>query len=296
MHCVELWHFKWPWVTFEGHFGDLLATLCVQLTCSLLATAKFLVHFFCSSCLPLKSRDGGLHSRERFLVSILLRDCPSDKNTVQFTELLHWSSSSLEHFWSNLLKVRQSCTFRAVLKPVSSNRSTDTPLRTSVEERIDLRLHIIIIDFIQHKHKRLQSCLACITAVFEEEEDVSNRSFFSEIVSSISDVRFSRSGVYMMTRDYMTVKVWDVRLESRPVETYSVHDYLRGKLCTLYENDCIFDKFECIWSNSDRYTATTSNVDLLTILEPWFLCLVYRHCTFNCHPLYIYNSGFTVED
>lgn len=31
-----------------------------------------------------------------------------------------------------------------------------------------------------------------------------------------------------------------------------VHDYLRSKLCSLYENDCIFDKFECAWNGSDR--------------------------------------------
>lgn len=41
-------------------------------------------------------------------------------------------------------------------------------------------------------------------------------------------------------------------MESRPVETYHVHEYLRSKLCTLYENDCIFDKFECGWSGDDR--------------------------------------------
>ena len=89
--------------------------------------------------------------------------------------------------------------------------------------------------------------------MFEEEEDASSRSFFSEIVNSVSDVCFSHNGMYMMMRDYMTVKVWDIRVESEPVETYSVHDYLRSKLCTLYENDSIFDKFECIWSNNDRY-------------------------------------------
>ena len=31
-----------------------------------------------------------------------------------------------------------------------------------------------------------------------------------------------------------------------------VHEYLRSKLCSLYENDCIFDKFECVWNSSDR--------------------------------------------
>uniref|UniRef100_A0AAY4BHE6 Serine/threonine-protein phosphatase 2A 55 kDa regulatory subunit B n=1 Tax=Denticeps clupeoides TaxID=299321 RepID=A0AAY4BHE6_9TELE len=81
---------------------------------------------------------------------------------------------------------------------------------------------------------------------FEEPEDPSNRSFFSEIISSISDVKFSHSGRYLMTRDYLTIKVWDLNMENKPLETYQVHDYLRSKLCSLYENDCIFDKFECV--------------------------------------------------
>ncbi|KAF5913322.1 hypothetical protein HPG69_016938 [Diceros bicornis minor] len=94
--------------------------------------------------------------------------------------------------------------------------------------------------------------------VFEEPEDPSNRSFFSEIISSISDVKFSHSGRYIMTRDYLTVKVWDLNMENRPIETYQVHDYLRSKLCSLYENDCIFDKFECVWNGSDSVIMTGS--------------------------------------
>ena len=35
-----------------------------------------------------------------------------------------------------------------------------------------------------------------------------------------------------------------------------VHEYLRSKLCSLYENDCIFDKFECCWSGDDRWEGT----------------------------------------
>ncbi|KAB0341713.1 hypothetical protein FD754_018639, partial [Muntiacus muntjak] len=92
--------------------------------------------------------------------------------------------------------------------------------------------------------------------IFEEPEDPSNRSFFSEIISSVSDVKFSHSGRYMLTRDYLTVKVWDLNMEARPIETYQVHDYLRSKLCSLYENDCIFDKFECAWNGSDSVIMT----------------------------------------
>lgn len=130
--------------------------------------------------------------------------------------------------------------------------------------------------------------------MFEEPEDPGSRSFFSEIISSVSDVKFSHNGRYLLTRDYLTAKVWDLNMDKGPVETYQVrkcyfwvsrqrvkakvnceielrlnsdmekkcrllaflciqvHEYLRSKLCSLYENDCIFDKFECVWNSSDR--------------------------------------------
>lgn len=62
--------------------------------------------------------------------------------------------------------------------------------------------------------------------VFEEAVDPSRRSFFSEIVSSVSDVKFSHSGRYLLTRDYLTVKVWDLNMENKPVETYQVSHLL----------------------------------------------------------------------
>ncbi len=43
--------------------------------------------------------------------------------------------------------------------------------------------------------------------MFEEEEDPATRSYFSEIVASISDAKFSRDGKYIFSRDYLTVKV-----------------------------------------------------------------------------------------
>ncbi|VDK76776.1 unnamed protein product [Onchocerca ochengi] len=97
-----------------------------------------------------------------------------------------------------------------------------------------------------------------IRLLFEESEDPASRSFFSEIIASVSDVKFSHNGRYLLTRDYLTAKVWDINMESGPVETYSVHDYLRSKLCTLYENDSIFDKFEVDWSGDDNHILTGS--------------------------------------
>ena len=86
-----------------------------------------------------------------------------------------------------------------------------------------------------------------------KEEDPTTRSFFSEIISSISDVKFSHDGRYILSRDYLSLKIWDINMESRPIKTIPIHDHLRGKLCDLYENDCIFDKFECVWGGDDKY-------------------------------------------
>jgi serine/threonine-protein phosphatase 2A regulatory subunit B len=85
--------------------------------------------------------------------------------------------------------------------------------------------------------------------VFEIEEDPASKSFFSEIISSISDAKFTPDGRYIISRDYLTVKLWDVNMESKPVLSVPVHDYLKMHLCDLYENDCIFDKFEVAASN-----------------------------------------------
>jgi len=94
--------------------------------------------------------------------------------------------------------------------------------------------------------------------VFEEEEDPSNKSFFSEIISSISDLKFSRDGRFILSRDYLTLKIWDINMEKKPVQTINIHDHLRSKLCDLYENDCIFDKFECTFSGDGSYVTTFS--------------------------------------
>ena len=94
--------------------------------------------------------------------------------------------------------------------------------------------------------------------LFEEEEDPSNKSFFSEIISSVSDVKFSKDGRYILSRDYLTLRIWDINMENKPVQTINVHDHLRSKLCDLYENDCIFDKFECTFSGNGENVLSGS--------------------------------------
>ena len=95
--------------------------------------------------------------------------------------------------------------------------------------------------------------------VFEVEEDPVSKSFFSEIISSVCDIRFSRDGRYVLSRDFLTLKIWDLAMDGRtPLQTINIHDHLRHKLCDLYESDCIFDKFECTFSGDGKHALTGS--------------------------------------
>jgi serine/threonine-protein phosphatase 2A regulatory subunit B len=71
------------------------------------------------------------------------------------------------------------------------------------------------------------------------------QSFFSEIIASISNIKYSRDGRYLVARDYLTLKVWDSRNEANPVQVVNLDDSYGAALCDLYESDQIFDKFNC---------------------------------------------------
>ncbi|ORX62088.1 protein phosphatase PP2A regulatory subunit B [Hesseltinella vesiculosa] len=104
-------------------------------------------------------------------------------------------------------------------------------------------------------------------SVFEEAENPMNRSFFSEIISSVSDIKFSHDGRYILSRDYLGLKLWDVNMTSRPVQTVLIHDHLRNRLCDLYENDCIFDKFECHFSPDGKSVLSGSYSNTFHIFD-----------------------------
>lgn len=57
-----------------------------------------------------------------------------------------------------------------------------------------------------------------------------NKSFFSEIIASISDITFSKNGRYILSRDYMMVKLWDLAKENAPVAVFNTHEHLRSRV------------------------------------------------------------------
>uniref|UniRef100_A0A2N9IZ35 Serine/threonine-protein phosphatase 2A 55 kDa regulatory subunit B n=1 Tax=Fagus sylvatica TaxID=28930 RepID=A0A2N9IZ35_FAGSY len=93
------------------------------------------------------------------------------------------------------------------------------------------------------------------------------KSFFTEIIASISDIKFSNDGRHILSRDYMNLKLWDIHMDSSPVATFKIHDHLHPKLCELYNNDSIFDKFDCCVSGDGNHFATGSYSNLLRIFS-----------------------------
>lgn len=114
---------------------------------------------------------------------------------------------------------------------------------------------------------RQSSTCSSFSKSFEIEEDPSSKTFFSEIIASVSDAKFSPDGKYILSRDYMTLKVWDVKMERQPLKVLNIHEPLRSKLCDLYENDCIFDKFECSFSGDGNHVLTGSYKNHLHIFD-----------------------------
>ncbi|GMM31471.1 protein phosphatase 2A regulatory subunit [Martiniozyma asiatica (nom. inval.)] len=105
---------------------------------------------------------------------------------------------------------------------------------------------------------RMNSLCDNHSKIFEEFSDPASHNFFTEITSSISDVKFSPNGRYIASRDYMTVKIWDIAMEKEPIKTINIHEQLRDRLCDTYENDAIFDKFEVQFSGDNKSVMTGS--------------------------------------
>ncbi|XP_059640257.1 serine/threonine protein phosphatase 2A 55 kDa regulatory subunit B beta isoform-like isoform X2 [Cornus florida] len=80
--------------------------------------------------------------------------------------------------------------------------------------------------------------------ILQDGECRGSKSFFTEIIASISDIKFATDGRHILSRDYMNLKFSD-----------------------LYNTDAIFDKFDCCVSGDGLDFATGSYSNLLHIFS-----------------------------
>lgn len=88
-----------------------------------------------------------------------------------------------------------------------------------------------------------------------------SKGFFNELTQAITDAKFSKGGRFIVSRDFMSVKLWDMNMEKRPVETLYVHEYLRPSpaMWHLYERELLFDSFGCGVSKEGNIVSGSYN-------------------------------------
>jgi serine/threonine-protein phosphatase 2A regulatory subunit B len=80
--------------------------------------------------------------------------------------------------------------------------------------------------------------------------------FFTDFINNISHASFTKDGTHILSRDYVSTKIWDVRNSTTPLRTIQFCDYIEKKLCDLYDNERIFDKFVVKGSPCSNYFFT----------------------------------------
>lgn len=100
--------------------------------------------------------------------------------------------------------------------------------------------------------------------------------YYRAITDSILDVRWQGgmaggrggdgvSGHYLISRDYLQLRVWDLRRALYPVYVSHVHPHLLPHLPHLLETEALFDSFQCAVSPSGRQVVTGSYSQCFTL-------------------------------
>lgn len=89
-------------------------------------------------------------------------------------------------------------------------------------------------------------------------ETRSMKNFFTDMVYAVGDIDFLANGKYIIAREYLSVKIWDIANNRKPVQSICVQESLKSKLVNLFETDSIFDKFG-VATNKKSNTVVTGN-------------------------------------
>ncbi|VDP38084.1 unnamed protein product [Schistosoma mattheei] len=88
------------------------------------------------------------------------------------------------------------------------------------------------------------------------------------LTNSVSDLKFGQCSDYIIfSRDYLSVKTWDSRMPTQPVEVYPVQRHLKKHLTVLYESELLFDDFKLTISSNDRCIMTGSYNNTVKVFD-----------------------------
>lgn len=72
----------------------------------------------------------------------------------------------------------------------------------------------------------------------------------------MSDLKFSRDGRHMLARDFMGLKLWDVRAESAPVATFPIHEHLKPKVGATSAEIAVWQAFLAMSTPRPRWVQS----------------------------------------
>jgi hypothetical protein len=102
-----------------------------------------------------------------------------------------------------------------------------------------------------------------------------------EYMQGVSDIAFSQAGVHVAARDYGQVRVWDLRVEDRPLARYPVmqRHHLLAHLYDKFEDGVPIDRFRCTFLGGDSlylyYTILLSSLLVCRRTEQLLVLLLY---------------------
>ena len=91
--------------------------------------------------------------------------------------------------------------------------------------------------------------------IFEDKISKKTKNLFTDIIASISDFQFLKDQ-QLVTRDYLSIKTWDIRKQNEPIKNIQLYESMTSKLYDVYEKDHIFDKFSLAISGDKGMIAT----------------------------------------
>lgn len=95
-----------------------------------------------------------------------------------------------------------------------------------------------------------------------------HKNYIYELLSSHSDVKFTQKGKFLVSRDCLSVKLWDVAQPKKPVMNVMLNDGIKSKLCEMVENEAIFDKFQVACSPDSSSILSGSYNGTFHLVDP----------------------------
>ena len=115
------------------------------------------------------------------------------------------------------------------------------------------------------------------------QEDLGLADFFGEFTQAISSLKFCESWPhYLLTRDYKSVRFWDVRKEGEAVCVMPVQQWLEPHHGNLLACGSLLDRFDADWANNGCTVVTGTYSKMFSAFDPaigWGVGQLSEACT-----------------